>query len=407
MRVGELCHVCATVLGGHSFSWLKSLLLVTAVLASTTTATKTPPGYPPSPKIKGCLPKQPGSIDIFCPGDEGYGCYKIPTLLQTRNGTLLGMIEARKFSCDDKGYVDLRVRRSHDNGTTWGPSLLVHGNSTDNGTWTTVGDAMMVQDPTTGIIFLLHTRNNTLLYLSRSNNEGVTWSAPRDVTATLKYGGMEGWIGSGHAGAIVLSSGPHLGRLIMPMYSIAPYSIYSDDHGNTWHMGAAVSLPLKIMGGENQIAETGFFTKDGTPILLISIRNSPKVPVIISGKGYRLQALSHDGGITWSISTENRQLFEPISGCEGSLVYHPGVRKLFFSHPDPPLELFRTNLRVWSSSNMGSTWEHHAIVWKQAAGYSALTPIGKDQLGVLYDRNNHTMVVFEAQSVTFTVISAD
>ena len=30
------------------------------------------------------------------------------------NGTLLAMIEARKFSCDDKGYVDLRLRRSRD-----------------------------------------------------------------------------------------------------------------------------------------------------------------------------------------------------------------------------------------------------------------------------------------------------
>ena len=54
---------------------------------------------------------------------------------------------------------------------------------------------------------------------------------------------------------------------------------------------------------------------------------------------------------------------------------------------------------------MGATWEHLAIVWEQAAGYSALSPVG-DEIGVLYDRNNHTMVVFEAQAVTFTLISA-
>ena len=160
-----------------------------------------------------------------------------------------------------------------------------------------------------------------------------------------------------------------------------------------------------MAGGENQMAETGAFTKDGTPILLVSIRNSPKLPVIIGGTGYRLQSLSHDGGLTWDPATENKQLPEPISGCDGSLVYHPRAKKLFFSHPDPPLELFRTRLRVWSSSNMGATWEHHAIVWEQAAGYSALSPVG-DEIGVLYDRNNHTMVVFEAQAVTFTLISA-
>ena len=73
----------------------------------------------------------------------GYGCYKIPTVLLTTNGTLLAMIEARKYSCDDQGWVDLRLKRSFDSGATWGASQLVHHHSTAD-EWTTVGDANMV-----------------------------------------------------------------------------------------------------------------------------------------------------------------------------------------------------------------------------------------------------------------------
>ena len=102
---------------------------------------------------------------------------------------------------------------------------------------------------------------------------------------------------------------------------------------------------------------------------------------------------------------------------------------------------------------MGASWERHALVWAGAAGYSSLvlmgggnggratggdgdgdgaagvgvppggrkggrrtavsvstspsTPISAPaDLGVFYDRNNETMAVFEAQSVSFTAIPA-
>jgi sialidase-1 len=172
------------------------LLPLLATISLALVSSGTPPGFPPSPS-PGCLQPDDKGDDLFCPGDDGYGCYKIPTLLRTANGTLLAMIEARKFSCDDKGFVDLRLRRSFDSGKTWAPSLLVHGNSTNDGPWTTVGDANMVQSSSTGVIWLFHTRNNSRLFVSHSADEGGTWSDPEDVTATLKYG-SGGWVGTGN-----------------------------------------------------------------------------------------------------------------------------------------------------------------------------------------------------------------
>jgi len=367
------------------------------------------PGFPPALR-PGCLAPD-DQANLYCPGDEGYGCYKIPTILRTRNNTLLAMIEARKNSCDDQGYVDLRLRRSFDGGKKWAPSQLVHGNSTDTH-WTTVGDGNMVQDKSTGIIWLLHTRNNSRLFLSHSKDEGASWTGLREVTEALKFGyPTQNWIGTGHAGGIQLSRGPSAGRLIIPTYTNTSYTVYSDDHGATWHMGGTVNPTGEQRGGECQMAETGAFAEDGTPILLFSMR-----PPGVNKPSKRLQALSFDGGLSWGQPWEAKDLPEPIRGCDGSPVYHPGTHKLYFSHPDPFADLFRVRLRVWTSANLGSTWEDHTVVWQQAAGYSALALLGDPdtgmengrpvEMGVYYDRNNHTMPVFEAQEVSFKRFAA-
>ena len=110
--------------------------------------------------------------------------------------------------------------------------------------------------------------------------------------------------------------------------------------------------------------------------------------------------------MSWGASGEVRTLPEPLRGCEGSLVHHPATDKLYFSHPDPALDLLRNRLVVWSSANLGATWEEHAVVWPKAAGYSSLAVLPGGRLGVFYDRNNHSMAVFEAQSVSWTEIAA-
>jgi hypothetical protein len=149
---------------------------------------------------------------------------------------------------------------------------------------------------------------------------------------------------------------------------------YIDRHG-------ASSGPAN---SEWAVAETGAHTADGTPILLANVRSVPSSP--LSDKDHRLQSLSHDGGLTWGPSWEAQDLPEPKSGCEGSLVYHPGTRKLYFSHPKPSFFPLRNRLTVWSSSNQGATWDEHAVIWPGMTGYSALTVMADERLGLFYEK---------------------
>ena len=45
------------------------------------------------------------------------------------------------------------------------------------------------------------------------------------------------------------------------------------------------------------------------------------------------------------------------------------------------------------------------MVWRKAAGYSSMTVLDDGRIGIFYDRNNHTMPIFEAQSVSWTTFA--
>ncbi len=60
--------------------------------------------------------------EVFSSGANGYHTFRIPANVGTSDGTLLAFAEGRKNSSIDSGDIDLVLRRSHDNGLTWGPN---------------------------------------------------------------------------------------------------------------------------------------------------------------------------------------------------------------------------------------------------------------------------------------------
>jgi sialidase-1 len=61
-------------------------------------------------------------IELFRQGENGVHTYRIPALLETRDGTLLAIADARFDSNQDlPGRIALILRRSTDRGKTWTP----------------------------------------------------------------------------------------------------------------------------------------------------------------------------------------------------------------------------------------------------------------------------------------------
>ena len=92
---------------------------------------------------------------IFRQRYEGYACYRIPALIRAKDGTLIAFAEARKNSCSDTGDIDLVMKRSSDNGETWGPLVKIWDDGAN-----TCGNPAPVLDETTGTIHLLLTWNH-------------------------------------------------------------------------------------------------------------------------------------------------------------------------------------------------------------------------------------------------------
>ena len=190
----------------------RRLARLALLLAATPLSTAQPhvPALPP-----GCLPPD-DQLDLWCPGargtppaagDETVPCYKIPSLLRTTNGTLLAFIEARRTQCGDGGLIDLKLRRSTDDGKSWLASQVVFAETPEAGV--TIGDACPVQDRRTGVVHLIFTRNNADVYYTSSSDEGASWAAPVNISASVD-GHREpghGFIGTGHAAGLQLASG--------------------------------------------------------------------------------------------------------------------------------------------------------------------------------------------------------
>ena len=128
---------------------------------------------------------------------ESYG-YRIPSLITTNNGTVLAFAE-RRVGLHDHAQNDIVVRRSEDNGKTWGEIQVIadHGKKSLNDPLAVVLETgrilLMFQEFPYGI----HARNsgwiqmadngydgprNTKSYITFSDDDGKSWAEPKEIT---------------------------------------------------------------------------------------------------------------------------------------------------------------------------------------------------------------------------------
>jgi len=347
---------------------------------------------------------KPKQTDVFISGTDGYHTYRIPALIVTKKGTLLAFCEGRKKSRSDSGDIDLLLKRSEDSGKTWSKQHVIWDDNAN-----TCGNPCPVVDHRTGTIWLLMTwnrgddregaikkntsRDTRRVWLSRSDDDGATWSKPVEITDTAKRPEWR-WYATGPGVGIQLRKGPWKGRLVIPCdHSIVSpddpdgynsHVIISDDHGKTWRFGGVISPKVN----ECQVVELA----DGT--LMINMRNYDR------SKTTRAVATSTDGGITFSKITHDPVLVEPI--CQASFLRYTlrpdhDRNRLLFSNPAHPERGNRRDMTVRMSYDEGRTWPVSKVLYAGPSAYSCLTVLPDAGIACLYeagDKNPYEKIVF-------------
>lgn len=318
------------------------------------------------------------TIDLWERGTGEHHTYRIPALALSMSGTILAFCEGRRDGGGDAGQIDMLLRRSLDGGRSWEPTQIV---TAEPGF--TNGNPAPVVDRRTGTVVLLFCRNPSdkdeteicagraarTVWVTRSTDEGVSWSDPEEITASTKAADWT-WYATGPGHGVQLESGRlvipcdhavgvHMDRWQDPFRS---HVILSDDGGLTWEVGGV--LPEGT--NESTIAQL----HDGR--LHFNVRNHART-------GRRGYAFSYDDGATFDALRWHRDLIEPT--CQGSVVATP-PGALLLSHPTSDK---RENLTIRCSQDGGDTWSRGVVVTAGPAAYSDLVITGDGVVLCLYE----------------------
>ncbi|MEV5412157.1 sialidase family protein [Thermopolyspora sp. NPDC052614] len=331
-------------------------------------------------------------------GEDGYHTFRIPAGVVTRAGTVLAFAEGRHDSARDHGHIDVVLKRSTDGGLTWEKTQVVTRASGDG----TAGNPAPVVT-SDGQIVLVTTHNaasateaairrgqvpasaGRRVYVQFSDDDGVTWSKPREITSQVKRPEWR-WYATAPGHAVQVRRGPHAGRIVVPgNHSIPPkggddgtegkynggHSLLSDDGGETWRIGYVDDNPNDyVNANETTAAEL----PDGR--IYFNTRTDSTAP------GTRADAYSADGGETI------KPPFRPQAGLvgpvvEGSVLQWDDPEVLLYSGPADPAA--RALMTIRASLDGGVTWTPVHTVSGLPAAYSDLLPLDAATVGLLFE----------------------
>ena len=358
------------------------------------------------------------NIPVFESGKDGHKSYRIPAIIKLNNGHLLAFAEGRVQGASDFGDVNIVLKISTDNGRTWGSiKTIVDYDTLQAGNPAPVVD---LTDPayTTGRIFLFYNTGNKHesdvrngnglreVWYKTSTNGGINWSEAVNITLQTHrpklpqinpaYNFTADWRSyantPGHAmqfetgkykGRIYIAANHSEGGIQNESMDYIAHGFYTDDHGKTFHISNNVNLPG---GNENIAAELS----DGR--IMLNIRNQR------GDVRARYIAISSNGGQSWDTSYFDKNLPDPV--CQGSLLTIGKKRKqniLAFSNAAD--EKRRDNLTLRISFDDGKTWKKNFVIYKNpsqpdAAAYSDIVKLSGKKIGVLYEKDNYSKIVF-------------
>ncbi|MER7245133.1 sialidase family protein [Kribbella sp. NPDC000426] len=344
---------------------------------------------PPPAHASGDAPFVDDSV-LFQQKTEGYSCFRIPAVVHATDGEVLAFAEGRVADCGDDGDIDIVLKRSSDGGKTWGPLQVV-----SEGNGSTHGNPVPIVDQKTGRIVLVTTHNGPQPctngcdrdpYVQTSDDFGATWTAPRELT-DAKLPSWNFWYATGPMHGIQLEHGPHAGRLIVGAtyetydgvgkHVYGGHLIYSDDSGETWHIGATTARDDgTVIVGEITVVEL----TDGRIYALARERGTDP--------GNRAYAISSDGGATFDAPFKTiPQLVMP--DVQGSLLrFSEGGRqhRILFSAPAHPAAREVMTVRAsYDEARSFGTWQQGKVFYWGPSAYSDMVRLDGDQAGLLYE----------------------
>ena len=238
---------------------------------------------------------------------------------------------------------------------------------------------------------------DSYLWMSYSDDDGKTWSAPQDITPMVKADWMK-FLGVGPGVGITLQNGPHKGRIVVPVYttnrtnhlngSQSSRIIYSDDHGKTWHMGGGVNDNRTLHDGTVvDSSNMNNYYAQNTESSVVQLNNG-QLKLFMRGLTGDLQvATSNDGGITWDNNVARYDVPDVYVQMAATHTVQDGKEYILLANANGP---GRKNgyIRVARVEEDGElTWLHHHLIQEGEYAYNSLQQIGPKEFGLLYEHH--------------------
>jgi len=361
---------------------------------------------------------QSHGVPVFVSGEDGHKSYRIPAIVGLPNGELIAFCEGRVGGSDDFGDINIVMKKSKDKGKTWANmQTIVDYEKLQAGNPAPVVDLTDPAYPKGRIFLFYNTGNNhesevrkgkglREVWYKTSVDNGATWSEAVNITLQTHrpkqpqinpaYNFNEDWRSyantPGHA--MQFQSGKYRGRIYVaanhsagepqPRYAEGrAFGYFSDDHGKTFRISNDIQMPG---GNEATAAELS-----GNR-LMMNVRNQ---------KGdvkARIIATSSNGGEKWDTAYFDKNLPDPV--CEGSiLTIGKKGKKNILAFCNAADTTRRDNLVLRISFDDGKTWNKNITVDNHGkdrnnAAYSDIVKTSDQKIGILYEKDNYTRIVF-------------
>lgn len=272
---------------------------------------------------------------------------------------------------------------------------------------TPAGNIYLYTGSNAGDLTVLRT---SYLWMLSSDDDGLTWSKPVDLTPMVKEDWML-FMGTGPGRGIQIEHGDHAGRLVFPVYfsnqnvggSQASAVIYSDDHGITWHRGESpVELrgidDLEHMNNSNLIL---------TESQVVEVGDDGRLKIFMRNYGDQVStATSDDGGATWKNYKKDPNLYD--SYCQMSVIkyqnqiMYDGVMQDAYAFSNPARggrNDGTVKIGFYDGARDEFIWPYHQLIHKDKYQYSCLANLPDQQIGLLYEG--------DVPNIRFTKFSPD